>query len=169
MKSSLSWVITILLLSLTFKTAIAKGTGVGVYALIDQVAFDQNDHLTTTVRISGIFVVPKQMSSGEYQAPQRGYLYFRIPPGNEQSAKNELSQLKAFAGTGQVVGFGLYWAPNPNDPSGNPHHSLDVRVRATGDTTGPDTYPISYPNGIVTVGNANFDAAIAGKLQKTQN
>ena len=169
MKSTFFWVITILLLWLTSKIVIAKGTGVGVYALIDQIALDQDDRLTTTVRISGIFMIPEWMSSGEYKTPQRGYLYFRIPSGNEQSARNELNQLKAFAGTGQVVGFALYWVPNPNDPRGNPHHSLEVRVRASGDTAEPDVYPIPYPKGIVTAGDPNFDVAIAAKLQKTSN
>jgi hypothetical protein len=108
------------------------------------------------------------MSSGEYQAPQQGYLYFRIPSGNGQSARNELNQLKAFAGTGQVVGFALYWVPNPNDLGGNPHHSLQIRVRAS-DTAEPDVYPIPYPRGIVKAGNPNFDVAIAAKLQKSSN
>jgi hypothetical protein len=114
-------------------------------------------------------MIPEWMSSGEYKTPQRGYLYFRIPSGNEQSARNELNQLKAFAGTGQVVGFALYWVPNPNDPRGNPHHSLEVRVRASGGTAEPDVYPIPYPKGIVTAGDPNFDVAIAAKLQKTSN
>ena len=169
MKSTFYWAVTVLSLSLTVTIITAKGSGVGIYARIDQVDFDQGGPLSKTVQISGVFVIPVPMSSGAYQAPQRGYLYFWIPSDREQAARNELDQLRTVAGTRQVVGFAFYWVPNPNDPGGNPHHSLEVRVRRTGEGAAPDVYPIRYPKGVVRAGDENFDAAIAAKLRNFPN
>jgi hypothetical protein len=143
-----------------------KGTtGVGIYAAIDQVIFDQDGASPSLVRISGVFIVPVPMSSGQYKAPQRGHLYFRIPPGAEQAVRKEWSELKTVAGTGQIVGFACYWVPNPSDPWGNPHHSLEVKVRTDGDATPPDVYPILNPKGVVKAGDRDlFDEKIAAQL-----
>jgi len=46
----------------------------------------------------------------------------------------------------------LYWVPNPSDPQGNPHHSLEVKVRSDGDAAPPDVYPIPHPKGVVKAG-----------------
>jgi hypothetical protein len=170
MKSAVLLFGTILLVSMATNAA-AKSTSIGIYAAIDEVKFDQGGPSSNMVRISGIFIVPKRMSSGEYQTPQRGYLYFRISPGAEQAARKDWNQLKAVAGTGQVVGFALYWVPNPGDAQGNPHHSLEVKVRSDRDTTAPDVYPIPHPSGVVKAGDHNraFDEKIAARLQTISN
>ena len=119
----------------------------------------------TWVRISGVFAVPVPMSSGAYQTPRRGYLYFRIRPGAERESRRDWSQLKSVAAIGQVVGFASYWVPNPSDPRGNPHHSLTVRM--DGDTGPPDVYPIPFAQGIVRAGDkGDFDEAVAAELRK---
>ena len=42
--------------------------------------------------------------------------------------------------------------PNPNDPQGNPHHSLEVRVHAeSGGPAAPDFYPMPQPGGVTEV------------------
>jgi len=168
-KSTFYWAVTVLSLSLTVTIITAKGSGVGIYARIDQVDFDQGGPLSNTVRISGVFGIPVPMSSGAYQAPQRGYLYFWIPSDREQAVRKELDLLRTVAGTGQVVGFAFYWVPNPNDPGGNPHHSLEVKVRRIGEGAAPDAYPIRYPKGVVRAGDEDFDAAIATKLHNFPN
>jgi hypothetical protein len=65
-------------------SVIAKNVSIGIYAIVDQMTFEPDDGSPNSVRISGIFVVPVRMSSGNYHRPQRGYLYFRIAPGTEQ-------------------------------------------------------------------------------------
>lgn len=168
MKSVLFLLAATLLLSLAPAALNAKGTtAVGIYAVIDQVTFDRDGDSPTLVRISGTFIVPVPMSSGDYKAPQRGYLYFRVPPGAEEAARKEWSELKTLAGTGQVVGFAYYWTPNPSDPWGNPHRSLEVKVRAEGDATPPEVYPLAHPKGIVKAHNGDsFDEQIAARLRK---
>ena len=168
MKSASSWIVAISIVLLTGATLIAKGTGVGIYALIDDVAFEKGSS-GRLVRISGVFEVPVPMSSGAYEPPQRGYLYFRVPAANEEAVRNELDQLRALAGTGQVAGFGDYWVPNPKDPHGNPHHSLEVIVHRVGESSTPDLYPLPFPKGVVRAGDPDFDAVTASKLQNTSH
>jgi len=159
----------LLLLSLAPSVVMAKGNSIGIYAVVDQVTFDQDGPSPNTIRISGVFVLPVPMSSGDYKPPQRGYLYFRVPPGVEQAARarKDWAQLKTVAGTGRVVGFAFYWVPNPSDLYGNPHHSLEeVSVRTGGDAASPDVYPLSHPKGVVQAGDrSDFEERIAAELQ----
>jgi hypothetical protein len=107
------------------------------------------------------------LSSGCYKTPQRGYLYFRIPSGMEEPTRRDWNELKAVAGTGEVVGFAQYWVPNPNDPYGNPHHSLEVRVHSDGEVTSPEDYPLPHSRRVVKRGDKSdpgFDR-IAAQLQ----
>ena len=138
--------------------------------------FEPDGSSPNFVRISGVFVVPVRLSSGSYRSPQRGYLYSRIAPGTEQAARRDWSELKAVAGSGKVVAFGQYWVPNPDDPQGNPHHSLEVRVHAEGDSATPDVYPIPQPGGVTKADAMVHDAdhdpdvdKIAAQLQEASH
>jgi hypothetical protein len=171
MRPALALVAVALLLSLTSNSLIAKNGTVGIYAVIDAVTFEPDGPSPNFIRISGVFVVPVPMSSGMYRSPQRGYLYFRIPSGMEQTTRKDWNELKRIAGTGQVVGFAQYWAPNPGDPNGNPHRSLEITVHADNGAASPDIYPLPNPKGIVKHGDKDdpyFDK-IAAHLQKTSH
>ena len=109
MKAAFASVAAVLLLSLAPAAVFAKNVSIGIYAVIDQVTFEPDGASPNLVRISGVFVVPIPMSSGDYRTPQRGYLYFRIRPAMEQASRRDWNQLKSIAGTGQVVGFAQYW------------------------------------------------------------
>ena len=168
MKSASISSAAVLLLLLAPSPAFAKNVSLGIYGVIDQVTFEPDGNSPALVRISGVFVVPVPMSSGDYRPPQRGYLYFQIRPGTEQSARKDWSELKALAGTGEVVGFGQYWVPNPDDPSGNPHHSLEVTVHTGNDRVSPELYPLPNRKGVATHGDQTdpkFDK-IAAELQR---
>src|SRR5437762_14339264 len=75
---------------------LAKGGTIGIYAIVDKVAFEPDETSPERVRICGVFVVPVPMSSGRYKAPQRGCLYFRMAPGMERIAEHDWRDLKAF-------------------------------------------------------------------------
>jgi len=165
MKPLLVFVAMVAVFSLA-TAAFAKNGTIGIYAVVDQVTFEPDGPSANLVRISGLFVVPVPMSSGEYRTPQRGYLYFRISPGMEAAIRKDWSELKAIAGTGQTVGFAQYWMPNPNDPFSS--RSLEVRVHNEGDAASADVYPLPHPNGIVRNGgkrDPDFDY-IDAQLQK---
>jgi hypothetical protein len=141
------------LLALSTATLVAKGGTIGIYAIIDDVSLEPNDNAPECVRIGGVFVVPVPQTSGQYKAPQRGYLYFRMAPGMDSVAKMEWADLKALVGTGQGIGFAQYWVPNPSDRFGNPHHALRVRVRDDSDVAEPDVYPLPHSRGIAKTGD----------------
>jgi hypothetical protein len=146
---------------------IAKNAGIGIYAIVDSVTFEPDGGPANFIRLSGLFVVPVPMSSGSYRSAKRGYLYLRIAPGMEHATRRDWNELKTLAGSGKVVGFGQYWVPNPNDPQGNPHHSLEVTVNAEGDVATPDFYPLPELGGVIKDGkdyDPDFDQ-IAAQLR----
>ena len=153
------------------KLTSAKNVSTGIYAIVDQVTFEPEGDAPKFIRISGVFVVPLSLSSGNYRNPRRGYLYFQSASGTEQATRKDWNKLKAFAGSGKVVGFGQYWVSNPNDPQGNPHHSLEVTVHAKDDNSAsPDIYPIPKPEGVIEVKgrDKNYDGGsdkIAAQLR----
>jgi len=168
MRPALILVVAVLLLSLTSTSVIAKNATIGIYAVIDEVTFEPDGPSPNFIRISGVFVVPVPISSGQYRSPQRGYLYFRIPPGMEQATRKDWNELKTLAGTGRAAGFGQYWVRIPNDPEGNGYQSLEVRVHTDGDAAAPEVYPLPHPKGIVKAGDKEdfqFDNIVA-QLQK---
>jgi hypothetical protein len=171
MRPALILVVVVFLVSLTSTSVIAKNATIGIYAVIDAVTFEPDGPSPNFIRISGIFVVPVPISSGQYRSPQRGYLYFRIPPGMEQATRKDWNELKTLAGTGRAVGFGQYWVPIPNDPEGNGYQSLEVRVHTDGDAASPEVYPVPHPKGIVKAGDKEdfqFDNIVA-QLQKASH
>ena len=146
MKHGMLWLAPILLLALTPARADAKGTGVGIYGVIEEVTFDDNGPAPQVIRIKGVFLIPRPMSSGDYQPPQRGYLCFRLPAGREQAARSDWEQLKVAAGSGRIVGFTDYWEFNETGPI-RIFHALEVRVRS-GKEGAPDVYPHSLNEGV---------------------
>jgi hypothetical protein len=159
MKQMSAAVAAVFIFSLIPTAAIAKGGTIGIYAVIDQVTFEPEGPSPNLVKISGVFVIPRPMTSGAYETARRGYLYFRIPPGMEEAARKDWNELRTTAGTGRVVGFCQYWVPNPADPSspghagGNPHRALEVRILAAGAAASPEVYPLPHSKGIVKAGD----------------
>ena len=77
-----------------------------VYALVDKVTLEPNPDHPERIQVSGIFSMAKTNNPNDYEAAQRGYLYFKLPSGKEDLARKEWSDLKSVAGTRQVVAFG---------------------------------------------------------------
>lgn len=138
---------------LVASTVFAKRGSIAIYAIVDKVVFEPDEQSPKRVRIWGTFVVPAAMSSGEYRPVQRGHLYFTTLEGVDEATRLEWFNLQKFAGTGQCVGFGQYWVPNPLDEQGNPHHSLEARVRRDEDESRPDEYPLPHERGIMLTGD----------------
>src|SRR5258705_11965625 len=100
------FIATILLL--TAANLIASGP-VGFYAVIEKVIFEPNEKSAERLQVWGAFAVVDggPTHPGVTSKPLRGYLYLKLPSGNEQAAaKAEWADLKSVAGTGQAIGFG---------------------------------------------------------------
>lgn len=166
MKATCYWP-AVLILAFTAGAAGAKNVSVGIYALIDQVTLEPDGPAPDSIRICGMLIVPRPMSSGEYLPPQRGCLYFRIRSGVEDAARKEWTALQSEAATGHVIAFARYWERNPSDPSPNGYRSLEVTVYAKGQTPSKATYPVPHADGVLRNGgphDPDFDR-IAAELR----
>jgi hypothetical protein len=138
MKSIICFVAVVLAITLCPGVVTASGP-IGVYALVDKVAFEPSSDKPDRIRISGVFIAAEETpdNSTVYSAPQRGYLYFRLPKGDEKLARREWADLKSVAGTRQVVGLGSSWEPKVHVTT--PNYS----------PTSPAEYPMG--NGLVKI------------------
>jgi hypothetical protein len=97
----------VLTLSVVSPPANAFSDWVGAYAIIDKVVFEPGTGTPQHVQLWGDFSLATKGDRNNYDAPQRGYLYFKIKPGKEEPTLKEWNDLKTLAGTGQVVGIGV--------------------------------------------------------------
>ena len=66
-----------------------------------------------------------------YEPAAKGYLYYSVKPGSEDICKKEWADIKAVAGSGQIIGF-----------SGR---RQTTRLRKTTDKPAdPDVYPLDH-------------------------
>lgn len=113
---------------------------VGIYAVVEKVVLEPSDTAPQRVQVWGAFALADGRGS-TYQAPQRGYLYYTCPSGQESICRNEWADLKSLAGKKTGVGFGQRYKPTG-------------RVRGPQEkAASPDTYPIEM--GIVKVEGAS--------------
>ncbi len=152
-----SSVLVLVALALAPLNAAAPGSDtMAFFGIIEKVVFEPNPDTPERVQLWGAFsyanVSPESAISS---VARRGYLYFRLPPGNSAMVRTEWRDLASLAGTGQAVGFGRwgYVGAFPNDPadprspwmglvSGGPR--MDLRVRPASE---PPTNPVPYePN-----------------------
>ena len=127
----------LVLMAMASALLIASGPA-GCYAIVQKVVFEPNDAAPKRIQVWGIFSLADGKSGNGYLPPQRGYLYFALPPGQPDSiALAEWSDLKMVAGTESVITFA-------ERPSWNGH----VR-KATDKPESPEPYPLY--NGITRV------------------
>src|SRR5438874_7850068 len=78
---------------------------VAIYALVDKVVFEPNETNPERVQIWGAFAIAEGYGY-TYKNAERGYLYYKVNPDKPTACRNEWADLKAVAGTGQIVAFG---------------------------------------------------------------
>jgi hypothetical protein len=116
---------------------------IGIYAVVDRVVLEPNEQNPERIQVWGAFAVATRNDRDNYDAVQRGYLYFTAAGANAMT-RAEWKDLKSVAGTKQIVGFSSRLGQN-------------VRVRAASDT--PAT-PDSYVTGVgVNLIRPNIDYA----------
>lgn len=96
----------LLLALMTFgNTPVRASDPVGIYALVDKVVFEPNANAPERIQIWGAFAIAEN-TGYSYKHAERGYLYYALDPAKSNLCRNEWSDLKAVAGTGQIVTFG---------------------------------------------------------------
>src|SRR3989442_335379 len=78
---------------------------VGIYALVDKVVFEPNETSPERVQVWGAFAIAEGYGY-TYKKAERGYLYYKLNADKANACRNEWSDLKSVAGTGQIVAFG---------------------------------------------------------------
>src|SRR5262249_417963 len=129
-------------------TPSSASTRVGIYAIIDDVVFEPSDLEPERVLISGTFVLPVPITSGEHARPASGMLYFSLNPAAPGPTRTDWRALRKAAGTGEVVGFGEYWMSCANTRAlesalRNPasHCSFEATVQSDRTKLVPEAYP----------------------------
>lgn len=122
----------------------------GVYARVDRVVFEPSESAAQRIQIWGAFALAVRQSGSAYAPAQRGYLYFSIVPGKEETCRKEWADLKKLAGSGEIVGFGA--------------RHLDSRLRKADEKpSSPDSYPVS--SGLVRMNSRSTDYAPIKELR----
>ena len=81
---------------------------VGVYGRVDKIVMEPNDQAPQRIQVWGAFAIAVPRNPYDYQPAASGYLYFTLP-ANAELALKEWADLKAVAGTSQIVAFGTRW------------------------------------------------------------
>ena len=136
-----------LLAAFTLRVApVAASDPVGIYCVVQKVVMEPDECAPTRIQVWGAFSFADARTGG-YTDVSKGYLYMSMPkdssPAQIQANKvatAEWMDMKAVAGTGEVIGFGARRGANP-------------RVRpATEKPVDPDAYaPINI--GVVKLKN----------------
>ena len=92
----------------------ASGDPFDAYCIIQKVVVGQDEGERSAVQIwgtcsvitPGVMTADGQYFPGSIEPPHRGYLYYFATKVNEVVAQKEWADLKAIAGTGEVVGIG---------------------------------------------------------------
>src|SRR5262245_43968368 len=93
---------------------------VGFYGIVEKVVFEPSEAKAERIQVFGAFAYVDSRDSGvrpgEISKVARGYLYFTLPGSDIQAQdtaniRREWADLKAVAGTGQAVGFGMWGYP----------------------------------------------------------
>ena len=78
---------------------------VGIYALVDKVVFEPNETNPERLQVWGAFAIAEGYGY-TYKNAERGYLYYKANSDKPTACRNEWSDLKTVAGSGQIVAFG---------------------------------------------------------------
>jgi hypothetical protein len=139
-------------------TAEMRASGpIAAYAIVENVVLEPNDTAPDRIQVWGVFMLEMAPQSSSYSSPQRGYLYYRIPPNADAKATRAIfSDFKKVAGTGTTIGFGSGASTNSSGAG---------RVRKVTETPSmPDAFPLGNP-----VISMNDFAPIVNQLKAALN
>jgi len=126
------------LLAAACAVAVDASGPIAVYARVDKVVIDPSPGAADgTIQIWGVFSVGNPQRLNDYRPASRGYLYYKLPAraDSRRLALQEWNDLKAVAGTDQIVAFGSQFAGSPtvrkgdDRPQSPDEYSLNFGIR----------------------------------------
>lgn len=113
-------------------TGLRASDPIGAFARIDKVVFEPSDSVPDRVQLWGTFCLADPKDRDSYLAPEKGYLYYKLPAEKPDVARKEWNDLKAVAGSGEVIGFGS-------------RHGAKTKVRSANEKPeNPDVYSVGF-------------------------
>ena len=113
-------------------TSVRASDPIGVFAKIDKVVLEPNDASPERIQLWGSFCLADDKDRDSYLAPQKGFLYYKLPAEKSEAARKEWNDLKTKAGSGEVLGFGSRF-------------SAKAKVRSADEKAeNPDVYPVAF-------------------------
>jgi hypothetical protein len=113
-------------------TSVPVSDWVGIYAIVDRVVIEPSEAAPERMQVWGAFAFSHPEDRRYYMPPERGYFYYSLTPGKADACRKEWRDIKAVAGTGEVIGFG-------------DRNTLKGRLRkAAQKPESPDPYPIAW-------------------------
>ena len=101
---------TVFLVLLSLGAGRALGSDpVGIYAIVDKAVFEPNETNPERIQIWGAFAIAEGYGY-TYKTAERGYLYYKVNPDKPTACRNEWTDMKSIAGTGQIIAFGSRYA-----------------------------------------------------------
>jgi hypothetical protein len=85
---------------------------VGVYTVVERVVLEPTASAPERIQIWGAFAFSDGKRGSGYDAPQRGYLYYSCPAGQQTLCQREWADLQKVAGKDIGVGFGGRYIAN---------------------------------------------------------
>lgn len=169
-------VLSFIILVIASAQLFASGA-VGIYAVIEKVVLEPSEAAPERIQIWGAFTLVEGSTT---LTPQRGYMYFSLPPGNtgqRQAVLTEWKDLKSVAGTGEAVAFGQvgYIGAFKDEllsrPAGMPPYLLvpTDRQLAARNIVRPESQTVTSPDYYITnVGVTKLAATgnLAGVVEK---
>jgi hypothetical protein len=120
--------------------------------VVEKIVLEPPDAVPQRIQIWGAFALAERNSPDEYGAPQRGYLYYSCPQGQESVCRSEWADLKTVAGKSTGIGFG-----------GRYKDAGRVR-KADEKAASPDPYPIQM--GVVRMTGFRSSLPIIDRLKE---
>ena len=86
---------------------------VGVFAKLDKAVVEPAEGIPERIQLWGSFCLADPANRNSYLPPQKGYLYYKLPAEKSEVALKEWNDLKAVAGSGEVIGFASRFGTQP--------------------------------------------------------
>jgi len=132
---------------------------VGIFALIDRVVMEPDTQAPERIQLWGVFSTDRNTTN-----PTKGYMYYKLPSSQVETARKEWADLKRSAGTGKVLSFGSRFFTVPGEA--DKYYATLARVRlAEEKPKNPDDYPLNF--GVAPVTNPVIVEAFL-KIQKSK-